>query len=177
MRHVVFLKSSDGDTMALSGFDADVISGYRGKRELLLLLGPYAPLVGQGKWVGSRVTAGMISENRPLQKQWQYASSPSPSLALLEEIQRQLVSKLSDFHAICNFTRGEYLFSPEPFVNWLDNPLGLGLQLFRLLTTPDTSLAWSGYEIAITPLVFPWMRNVTEEVSAFLMASEERYIH
>ena len=49
MRHVIFLKSSDGDTMALTGFDSQAISDCRPERELLLLLGPYAPLVGQGK--------------------------------------------------------------------------------------------------------------------------------
>lgn len=64
--------------------------------------------------------------------------------------------------AICNFTRSEYIISSEPFHSWASDPSGPGQQLLSLLVTSDPLLSWSECELAITPMGFPWMTNVTE---------------
>ena len=57
MRYVIFLKNVDGDTTTLTEFGDNPESTCSTERELLLLLGPYSPLVGNGQWIGARVTA------------------------------------------------------------------------------------------------------------------------
>ena len=57
MRYVIFLKNVDGDTTTLTEFGDDPASILSAERELLLFLGPYSPLVENGKWIGARVTA------------------------------------------------------------------------------------------------------------------------
>ena len=167
MNHVILLKARDGEVATLSEFADDAVPAQTLLAgELLLRLGPYAPLVGKGKWVGSRVMA-LPLRGVAIPSAWRENDPLGVTHVVTQETENYLGEKFSDFHAICNFTRSEYLLSQKPYSDWLDDPSGLGQMLLRLLVT-STALSWSGCEIAVTPVVLPWMHNISAHATRLM---------
>ena len=135
MNYVILLKARNGEVATLPDFADDTLpSQTLLAGELLLRLGPYAPLIGKGKWVGSRVMAlplrGVVTPPA-----WREGDSTGVTHVVTRETELYLAEKFSDFHAICNFSRGQSLLSPEPYSTWIDDPVGIGQLLLRLLIT------------------------------------------
>ena len=119
MNYVILLKARNGEVATLPDFADDTLpSQTLLAGELLLRLGPYAPLIGKGKWVGSRVMAlplrGVVTPPA-----WREGDSTDVTHVVTRETELYLAEKFSDFHAVCNFSRGQYLLSPEPSSTWL----------------------------------------------------------
>ena len=169
MNHVILLKAPDGELAAITDFAPDggsaptLLAG-----RLLLLLGPYAPLAGKGKWVGSRVMA-LPLRGVAIPSVWREGDPARATHVVTSETELYLANKFSDFRIICNFTLGQYLVGPKPYSAWLADPAGPGQLLLNLLTT-NSALNWSGCEIAVTPAVLPWMRDVTAPATRLLLA-------
>ena len=172
MNHVILLKARDGEVATLSEFADDAVPAQTLLAgELLLHLGPYAPLIGKGKWVGSRVMA-LPLRGVAIPPAWREDDPVGVTHVVTRETENYLAEKFEDFHAVCNFSRGQYLLSPKPYSDWLGDPAGPGQLLLRLLIT-NTMLNWSGCEIAVTPVVLPWMRNITATATR-LMREEQQ---
>ena len=130
-------------------------------KELLMFLGPYSTAVGMSQWIGASVFT--VTH--------QYEPTPLPFDLLDREELFVLVKKLADvakidikLHFICNFTKGVFLRDPVPYPRWFEEPSAhIGNTLLRMVLLADEEESWEGDELAVTPVAFKWMKDVTAD--------------
>jgi hypothetical protein len=129
-------------------------------KELLMFLGPYATAIRMGTWIGSTVFT-VIHQDDPMPMTFDLVDEElflhMQKLAELSKIETNL-------HYVCNFTKGVFLRDPAQYPRWFEEPSAhVGNTLLKMVLLDDEEDSWDGDEIAITPVAFTWMKDVTDD--------------